>query len=319
MAGPSMIEAAGLGTFHPSEVSPVSMQSRNGVVDVLVADEADAVAAAKKYLAYFQGPTTTWEAHDQRLLRRPVPENRKRVYDVRTVLTTLFDTDSVMELRAGFGTTVVTALARLEGQPVGVLANNPAVLGGAIDADAADKAARFLHLCDTFAIPVVSLCDTPGFMVGPESEKQATVRHFSRLFVLAGHLSTPYATVVLRKAYGLGAMAMAAGSFHNTSMTLAWPTAEFGPMGLEGAVRLTAGSLLDSIEDPAERKRTNDELVALAYQRGSAVNTASLLEIDEVIDPLTTRAALRTALLAGARPSKDGWVNSRRRVGIDTW
>ncbi len=319
MAGPSMIEAAGLGTFAPSEVGPASMQSRNGVIDVLVSDEADAVAAAKKYLAYFQGASSTWEAPDQRLLRHAVPQNRKHVYDVRTVLTTLFDADSVMELRAGFGTPVVTALARLDGQPVGVLANNPAVLGGAIDADAADKAARFLHLCDTFAIPVVSLCDTPGFMVGPESEKQATVRHFSRLFVLAGHLSTPYVTVVLRKAYGLGAMAMAAGGFHNTSMTLAWPTAEFGPMGLEGAVRLSAGSLLDAIDDPVERQRTHDELVAQAYQRGSATNTASMLEIDEVIDPLTTRAALKTALLAGARPTKDGWVNSRRRVGIDTW
>jgi acetyl/propionyl-CoA carboxylase alpha subunit/acetyl-CoA carboxylase carboxyltransferase component len=319
MGGPAMIEAGGLGAFAPEEVGPIAVQSRNGVVDLAVADEAEAAAVARRYLSYFQGELTTFQVPEQRALRHIVPDNRKRVYDVRKILTGLFDIDSVLELRAGFGKAAVTALARLGGKPVGVIANQPLSGGGAIDVGAADKIARFLQLCDAYSLPVVSLCDTPGFMVGPESEKEAAVRHFSRLFVVGGNMTVPIVTVVLRKAYGLGAMAMAAGSFHNTVLTASWPTGEFGGMGIEGAVRLGARDFLEAISDPAERQRQFDGLVALGYEQGSAVNTARHLEIDDVIDPAETRAVIAAALLARPAPPRDRWTNSMRRPGIDTW
>lgn len=319
MAGPVMIEGGGLGSFTPEQVGPIDIQTRNGVVDIAVADEAEAVAAAKKYLSYFQGALAEHEAADQRALRHLVPENRQHAYDVRAIVGTLFDVDSVQELRRDFGTCVITALARVEGRPVGVIGNDPALLGGAIDADGADKLARFLQLCDAFGLPVVSLCDTPGFMVGPEAEKTATVRHFSRLFVLGGHITVPMITVVLRKAYGLGAMAMAAGHFHNTAATVAWPTGEFGPMNLEGAVRIGARDALGAIADADERQQAYDEMLAAAYRQGSALNTASHLEIDEVIDPADTRAVIAATLLSRAVPAGDGWTNPHRHSGIDTW
>lgn len=318
MAGPVMIEGGGLGSFAPEQIGPADVQIGNGVVDIAVPDEAEAVAAAKKYLAYFQG-TVGYEVADQRLLRHLVPEDRQRAYDVRAVVSTLFDVDSVQELRRGFGSCIITALARVEGRAVGVIANNPSVLGGAIDADGADKLARFLQLCDAFGLPVVSLCDTPGFMVGPDAEKTATVRHFSRLFVLGGHMSVPMVTVVLRKAYGLGAMAMAAGHFHNTAASVAWPTGEFGGMNLEGAVRIGARKTLDAIADTAERQRVYDEMLAAAYRQGSALNTAAHLEIDEVIDPADTRAVIAATLLSRPPVTGDGWANPHRHSGIDTW
>ncbi|HUM00028.1 MAG TPA: carboxyl transferase domain-containing protein [Mycobacterium sp.] len=317
MAGPVMIQGGGLGTFTPEQVGPIDVQTRNGVVDVAVADEAEAVATAKRYLAYFQGALPDYDAADQRRLRHLVPENRQLAYDVRAVVTTLCDTGSVLELRAAFGTCVITALARIEGRSVGVIANDPAVLGGAIDADGADKLARFLQLCDAFGLPVVSLCDTPGFMVGPDAEKTATVRHFSRLFVLGGHLSAPMVAIVLRKGYGLGAMAMTAGCFHNTSATVAWPTGEFGGMNLEDAVRIAARDTLNAIADPAERQKTHDEMLAGAYRDGSAFNTASHLEIDDVIDPADTRAVIAATVLSTA--PHEGWANPNRHAGIDTW
>jgi acetyl/propionyl-CoA carboxylase alpha subunit/acetyl-CoA carboxylase carboxyltransferase component len=187
MGGPAMIEGGGLGVFRPEEVGPMSVQTRNGVVDIAVADEPEAVRAARQYLSYFQGATPDWTAADQRLLRRAVPENRLRVYDVRSVLTTLADTDSVLELRRDFGVGMITALIRIEGRPVGVVANNPMHLGGAIDSDGADKAARFMQLCDAYDIPLLFLCDTPGNMVGPEAERTALVRHCCRLYVIGAN------------------------------------------------------------------------------------------------------------------------------------
>ena len=319
MGGPAMIEGGGLGQFTADEVGPIEVQTRNGVVDVAVADEAEAAAVARKYLGYFQGDLPTFEAPDPRALRHVVPEDRRRVYDMRSALHGLVDIGSLLELRAQFGRAAITALARIDGKPVGVIANQPMVNGGAIDADAADKLARFLRLCENYALPVVSLCDTPGFMVGPDSEKQATVRHFPRLFVLGGHMTVPTVTVVLRKAYGLGALAMAAGGFHNTSLTISWPTGEFGGMGIEGAVKLGARDFLAAIDDPAERQKQFDELVDYAYAQGSAINTARHLEIDEVIDPADTRSAVIAALLATPGPPRDGWRNSRSGLVHDTW
>ena len=191
MGGPAMIEGGGLGVYHPAEVGPVSFQSPNGVIDILVEDEEEATSVAQKYLSYFQGTITEWKAPDQRLLRRAIPENRLRVYDIRTVIDLVADEGSVLEIRRDFGVGMITAFIRIEGKPFGLIANNPKHLGGAIDAAAGDKAARFLQLCDAFDIPIVSLCDTPGFMVGPEAEKTAIVRHVARMFVTGASLTVP--------------------------------------------------------------------------------------------------------------------------------
>jgi acetyl-CoA carboxylase carboxyltransferase component len=320
MGGPAMIEGGGLGTFRPEEVGPIDVQSRNGVVDVRVADEAQAVAVAKRYLGYFGPPSTSWTCADQRALRAAVPEQRKRSYDVRAVIDTLADAGSVLELRREFGVAAVTALARLEGRAVGVVANDPQHLGGAIDADAADKIARFLQLCDAHGLPVVSLCDTPGFMVGPEAEKTALVRHVSRLFVVAGKLRVPYFTVVLRKGYGLGAQGMAGGHFHAPFFTVSWPSGEFGGMGLEGAVRLAMRKQLEAIADPAAREAMFRKMVEIAYERGKAINMASYLEIDGVIDPADTRGWLvRGLAAAGPIERGGGGGGGRGRGWIDTW
>ncbi|MDB5504683.1 MAG: pyruvate carboxylase [Tardiphaga sp.] len=316
MGGPAMIEGGGLGVYKPEEVGPSNVQSLNGVIDVLVEDEVEAVAAAKKYLSYFQGPIKTWSAPDQRLLRRAIPENRLRVYDIRTVIETLADLESVLELRPDFGIGIVTAFVRIDGQPYGLLANNPKHLGGAIDADAGDKAARFVALCDAYDIPIVSLCDTPGFMVGPEAEKTGLVRHVSRMFVTAASITVPYFTIVLRKGYGLGAQAMAGGGFHAQDFTISWPTGEFGGMGFEGAVRLGFRKEMEAISDPVKRDDFFKMMVAKFYEGGKAINIASVLEIDQVIDPADTRHWITSGLRsAPPAPHRSG----RKRPCVDTW
>jgi acetyl/propionyl-CoA carboxylase alpha subunit/acetyl-CoA carboxylase carboxyltransferase component len=296
MGGPAMIEGGGLGVVAPGDVGPMIVQWPNGVVDRLADDDAGAVADARRYLSYFGGRHAAPEHADQRALRHLVPENRLRAYAVRPVIDALFDTDSVTELRGGFGAGIVTALARLDGLPVGVLANNPEHLGGAIDGDAADKASAFLGLCGHHGLPVVSLCDTPGFMVGPDAERTATVRRFSAMFLAGAQLASPMCTVVLRKGYGLGAMAMAGGNLRAPLLTVSWPTGEFGGMGLEGAVRLGFRAELDALTDPAARRARYDELVAAHYERGKALNVATVYEIDDVIDPADTRAVLARTL-----------------------
>jgi acetyl/propionyl-CoA carboxylase alpha subunit/acetyl-CoA carboxylase carboxyltransferase component len=302
MGGPAMIEGGGLGVVAPAEVGPMTVQVPNGVVDLLVEDEAAAVRAARRYLSYLGAPVTAAGAPhaDQRRLRQLIPENRVRSYDVRPVVETLCDTGSVLELRAGFGIGVLTALARIDGRAVGLLASNPQHLGGAIDGDAADKAAAFLRLCQAHRLPVVSLVDTPGFMVGPEVERTAVVRRFGAMFVAGARLTVPVCAVVLRKAYGLGAMAMTAGDLRRPAVTVAWPTGEFGGMGLEGAVQLGYRKELNAIDDPAARRARYDELVAEHYTRGRALSTAAAFEIDDVIDPADTRAVLTAALSRSA-------------------
>ncbi|WP_353940970.1 carboxyl transferase domain-containing protein [Streptomyces sp. HUAS MG91] len=296
MGGPAMIEGGGLGVYRPEEIGPLSVQVPNGVVDLPVADEAEAVRAARTYLSYFRGAPESWEAPDQRMLRHAVPENRRRAYDIRAAVGGLADTGSVIELRRGFGAGIITALVRIEGRPLGLIANNPSHLGGAIDRDAADKAARFLRQCEASGLPVVSLCDTPGFMVGPDAERTATVRQFAELFVAGARLTVPLVCLVLRKAYGLGAMAMMGGSTQAPLATAAWPSGEFGGMGLEGAVRLGYRRELAAIADPAERERAFEARVAELYEHGKAVNAAAALEIDAVIDPERSRSWILSAL-----------------------
>jgi acetyl-CoA carboxylase carboxyltransferase component len=316
MAGPAMIEGGGLGRFSPEQVGPVSVMGPNGVIDVLVEDETEAVSVAKKYLSYFQGTLEDWQCDDQRRLRHLIPENRMRVYDIRQVIETLADQDSVLELRSQFAPGLITALVRIEGRPMGLIANNPAHLGGAVDASAGDKAARFMQLCNAHGLPILSLCDTPGFMVGPDAEKQATIRHISRMFVAAAKLNVPFFTVILRKAYGLGAQAMAAGSMLTPFFTAAWPSGEFGPMGWEGAVRLGFAKELAAQPDEASRQKMLDTLVAKAYEQGKALNVASYLEIDAVIDPQETRAWLVRGLNSTTAGDPGGRGNGRF---VDTW
>ena len=312
MAGPAMIEGGGLGVVAPEDIGPIEVQAANGVVDVVVDDEAEAVAVAKRYLGYTQGTVEEWRCADQSALRDAVPENRKRIYDMRQVLAILSDTDSVLELREGHAPGMLTAFARIEGRPVGVIANVPTHLGGAIDAEGADVAARHLQLCDAHGLPVVVLCDTPGFMVGPEAEADAGVRRFSRLFVTGAALSVPIVTVITRKGYGLGAQAMFGGHLKVPIMTLGWPTAELGPMGLEGAVRLGFRRELEAIEDAEQRAAREAELIDLAHTNAEGLNIATFAEIDDVIDPADTRSRIVAALRAcGPIPRGGRFVDPR--------
>jgi acetyl-CoA carboxylase carboxyltransferase component len=318
MAGPAMVEGGGLGAHHPSTIGPIAVQRANGVVDVVVADDVEAVAVARRYLGCFQGrlPADAATVADQRALRTAVPADRRELYDVRALLEVLVDQGTLLELRRDFARGMITALARVDGRAVGVLANDPAHLGGAIDADGADAAARLLQLCDAHGLPVVVLCDTPGFMVGPEAERQAGVRRFGRMFVVGANLSVPLVAVVTRKAYGLGAQAMLGGHLEVPVATVAWPTAELGPMGLEGAVRLGFRRELEAVEDPAERAERERQMIALAYEHARALNVATHGEIDDVIDPAESRARITAALDAAGPLSPPA---GRRRPNVDAW
>jgi acetyl-CoA carboxylase carboxyltransferase component len=316
MGGPAMIEGGGLGSYAPDEVGPMHVQAPNGVVDLVVANEAEAVAQTKTLLGFFQGKIASYSSADQRKLRHIVPQDRKRSYDMRAALALLADTDSVVELRRDYGAGMITGFMRIEGRAFGFIANNPMHLGGAIDAAAAEKAARFLQLCDAFNLPILSFCDTPGFMVGPQHEEEATVRRASSLLLTGASLSVPVFMIVLRKGYGLGAQAMAMGSFHAPQMSLAWPTGEFGPMGLEGAVSLGYKRELDAQPDAASRQALFDKLLASFYDVGKAVSVASVHEIDAVIDPMETRSWI----LRGLKSMPVGQKNQpKKRPFVDSW
>lgn len=313
MGGPAMIEGGGLGKFHPKEVGPAKVQVPNGVIDIFVKDEKDAVLVAKQYLSYFQGAIAYRDCVDQTILRSLIPENRRFAYDVRKIIHSLADINSVLELRPTFGRNMITALIRVDGKPMGLIANNPRHLGGAIDSAAADKAARFMQLCDAFGLPILSLCDTPGFMVGPDYEQTALVRHTSRMFIVAAGIKVPVMTVVTRRGYGLGAMAMAAGSFHEPLFTIAWDSGEFGAMNLEGAVHLGFKKELEAVPAGKERDALYDKLLQQAYKQGQAINAASVMEIDDVIDPKDTR----TWIIKALNSLPDSGLASGRYV--DSW
>jgi methylmalonyl-CoA carboxyltransferase 12S subunit len=298
MGGPAMIEGGGLGKVDPDEIGPVEMQSRNGVVDVVVADEAEATAATKQLLGYFQGATSPGPEPDQERLRELVPARQRRAYAVGPIVETLADEGSVTFLRQRFAPEMVTALARIEGRPVGVIANDTRHMAGAITSGASDKAARFIQLCDSFGLPIVSLIDTPGYMVGPDAEATGLVRHASRLLVAGAALSVPLVAVVLRRGYGLGAQAMVGGSLHEPLLTVAWPSAHLGPMGLEGAVRLALRKELEAIADEGEREQRVRDLTAVAEENAKALNAAALFELDDVIDPAETRGLIAATLRA---------------------
>mgnify|MGYP001170486761 CR=1 FL=1 len=316
MGGPAMIEGGGLGIYTPEEVGPMSFQVPNGVVDILVKDEEEAVQVAKKYLSYFQGNVEHWEANDQRTLRHSIPENRLRLYDMRDIIRTIADKDSVLEIREKFGIGVITAFIRVEGRPMGVVANNPHHLAGAIDSDGADKGARFLQLCDAFDIPVLSLMDCPGMMVGPDVEKTGLVRHCTRMFNVGANMTTPLFGVVVRKAYGLGVQAMCGASALVGFFTVAWPTAEFAGMNIEGSVKLGYRKELMAMEDPEERKTEFDTRVERAYESAKAVNSAPGGGIDDVIDPAETRSWIAASL---RRLPPQSERTEKKYPYIDTW
>ncbi|MCV7176213.1 acyl-CoA carboxylase subunit beta [Mycolicibacterium sphagni] len=315
MGGPAMIAGGGLGDVAPDDVGPISVQSPNGVVDVVVADEAGAVAVAKRLIGYFQGAVPPGRAADQTSLRTVIPERARRAYPIAPIIETLADEDSVTFLREKFAPEMVTALARIEGRPVGVIANNTMVMAGAITAAAADKAARFLQLCDTYGLPVVSLIDCPGYMVGPAAEAEALVRRASRMLVAGAAMRVPLVAVVLRRGYGLGAQAMTGGSLHEPVLTVAWPNAHLGPMGLEGAVRLGMRKELEAIADEAEREQRVREATAAMEENAKALNAAQIFEIDDVIDPADTRAVIAATLTAA---TARGDLPAPRRF-VDTW
>jgi len=315
MGGPAMIEGGGLGKVDPDEVGPIEVQERNGVVDVVVADEPEATAVTKTLLAYFQGPAAEWVAPDQERLRGMVPERQRRAYAVKPIVETLADEGSVTFLRERFAPEMVTALARIEGRPLGVIANDTMHMAGAITSEAADKASRFMQLCDAFGLPVVSLVDTPGMMVGPKAEATGLVRHTSRLLVCGAALQVPFVAVILRRGYGLGAQAMVAGSLHEPLLTVAWPSAHLGPMGLEGAVKLGLRKELEAIADEAEREARVRELTAMAEENAKAINAATLFELDDVIDPAETRSMIAATLAAATQSSQP----PRGHRFVDTW
>jgi acetyl-CoA carboxylase carboxyltransferase component len=315
MGGPAMIAGGGLGQVDPDDVGPLEMQVKNGVIDVVAADEAEATAVTKRLLSYFAGPGEPGVVPDQDRLRDLVPERQRRAYAVKPIVETLADEGSVTWLREKFAPELATALGRIEGRPVGFIANDTRYMAGAITADAGDKAARFMQLCDAFEIPIVSLVDTPGMMVGPKAEATGLVRHTSRLLVAAGALRVPFAAVILRRGYGLGAQAMVGGSLHEPLLTVAWPTAHLGPMGLEGAVRLALRKELEEIEDEAAREERVRELTAAAYENAKAINAAMLFELDDVIDPAETRGLIASTFRAAAGAGTPPHAHRP----VDTW
>ncbi|MEZ5155083.1 MAG: carboxyl transferase domain-containing protein [Solirubrobacterales bacterium] len=315
MGGPAMVAGGGLGEFAPEEIGPIGTQSPNGVIDVRVADEAAAVAVTKQLLGYFQGRDERWDEPDPGLAREVVPESRRRAYDAHKAIGAIVDAGSETYLRDEFAKGMLTALARIEGRPVGIVANNPMQMAGAITSDGADKAARFMQLCDAYEIPILSLIDTPGMMVGPEAEETALVRHCSRLFNAGANLRVPLIAVILRKAYGLGAQAMAGGGMHEPLLTVGWPTAELGAMGLEGAVRLGLRRELEAIADPDERERRVREVTEHAHEHAKGLNAATIFELDDIVDPADTRRLVSATLAAAAsRPRRPG-----AHRPVDTW
>lgn len=298
MGGPAMIEGGGLGRFSPKEVGPADVQAANGVIDVTVVDDTEAVAAVRSLLGMVRGSTTDFSAPDQEKLRTIVPSNRRRLYDMRAAIGGLFDEGSFVEFRREFAPAAITGIGRVEGHPIGLIANDTGHIAGAIDDDAAVSFARHLDLCDRWGIPVLSLCDTPGFMVGPDAEAEGLVRSAGELFRVAGRLSVPTGTIVTRRGFGLGAQAMASGGFHEPRFTVAWPNSEFGPMGLEGAVKLGFRKELEAIEDPEERQAELDRRVEEMAQEGRGINVAAAFEIDDVIDPADSRRWITTLLVS---------------------
>jgi len=314
IAGPPLVAAATGEKLRPEEIGPAELHARAGSMDLLCDDDREAIGAARAYLAFFGERSETVETPNTEALRSLVPESRRRAYDVRKAIRGIADVDSVLELRDRFGRAAVIALARIGGRTVGFVANQPSHLAGAVDSDAADKMARFIGLCDAYDFPLVMLCDTPGFMVGPRSEATALVRHSSRVLIALANATVPVLSVILRKAYGLGYYVMGSGAFE-PALHVAWPSAEFGGMGLEGAVEIQHREQLAAAPDEAARAELREQLVEAMRQQMGAFELARDFSIDDVIDPADTRTILASVLDAlPAAPPRES-----RKHPVDAW
>ncbi len=314
MAGPPLVEAALGVKMTPEELGPAALHEEAGGIDVLAEDEAEAARIARQYLGYFGGPGAPGAAPDTLALRGVVPENRRRAYDVRKVIDGIADVGSILELRPRFGRAAVVALVKVEGRPMGVIANQPMVLAGAMDSPACDKIARFIQLCDAHDIPKLYLVDTPGLMIGRETEATALVRHSARVLTANTNATTPFMTVVLRKAYGVGMYVMGSLAIR-PSLLVGWPTAELGSMGLEGAAKIVHRKALEALPDEKARRAREREIADDLLRQNTALTMARRFEVDDIIDPAETRAAV-VRFLTSLPPVHPR--TGRKRI-VDNW
>jgi acetyl-CoA carboxylase carboxyltransferase component len=316
MGGPPLVEAALGLKVTPEELAPSEMHEKSGGIDLLIEDDEQGAELVRRYLAYFlieQTEGVVSPTHET--IRSIVPDNRRGVYDMRKVIHALADADSVFELRPNWAISAITALARLGGYPIAIIANQPrSPIAGAIDADAADKLARFIQLADAFDIPILSLMDNPGFMLGPKAEQGGIARHHARPLLAQVNRTVPLFLVHIRKAYGLGPMAM--GSMQQpTDLRLAWPTVEAGGMALEGAAALIQRKEIAAAGGQQEAREMRDELAAKMRERSLALNAARSYSYDEVIDPAETRDRVIRMLSFIPKPP----ARERRKHYIDSW
>lgn len=307
MAGPLLVEKATGERVTAEELGGMELHARVlGSVELDVATEADAVDAIKRYLSYFPSNSSLRPPHhpyarlDERLpdsVYSLVPDNPNRAYDMRRLVRVILDPDSEFEIKPRFARNLITTLGRIGGHVVGVIANNPMFLAGTLDTPASDKMARFINICDAFNIPLVILCDVPGYLVGRQAEATNIVRHSMKPLWELGQSTVPLMTVVIRKAYGLAYHTMGGAEFHPDLM-VCWPSAQVSPMGAEGAVNV----ILAKRPDVPEEERI--ALIGAFKALESPLVAARAFKVDDVIDPCDTRKALLETLQ---------WINESDR------
>ena len=326
IAGPALVAAATGELTDKDTLGGADVQAtRHGLADLVAESDGHALALARRYLSYLpahadaEPPRCPWpaaqaepDAADEQALLHVVPDNPRQPYDVHDVLRAVADRDSVFELKPDFAPNLVTAFARLAGRPVGIVANQPLHLAGTLDARACEKGAHFVSVCDAFGLALVYLIDLPGFLVGQEAEDTALARRSGRLLFELGQATVPRLSVVMRKGYGLGYIAMCGGRSFDADLCVAWPTAEICAMSVEGAVDVAYAKQVAAAADPAARRA---ELIARFRQQLGALHAAAHFGIDDVIDPRDTRAAL-LATLERCPPRRLQGMQPRRRHAI---
>jgi acetyl-CoA carboxylase carboxyltransferase component len=304
IAGPALVKAATGADVDKKTFGGADAQAdQNGIADLAVDTDADALVAIRRYLSYFPsnarqppplGPTDDpFDRRDAELLTL-VPENSRRAYDVRRVIRAVVDRDSDFELKPSYARNVVTCLARLGGRSVGIIANQPSHLAGTLDAAACEKVAHFISVCDAFGLPLVFMVDIPGFLVGEAAERSGLAKRSARIVYELGRATVPRLSVVLRKGYGLGFIAMNGGHGFGADLTVAWPTAEICAMSIEGAVDVAFKHEVNAAPDPAARRA---EMIAEHRSRVSPLRAAQGFGVDDIIDPRDTRPLLIESLI----------------------
>jgi acetyl-CoA carboxylase carboxyltransferase component len=311
LGGPPLVKAVVGEDISAEELGGSKVHTEiSGVADLEVADDAECIDVIKEYLGYFPGsnleqpPVASCDDPADRMdpaLLSIVPDSARRAYDMKKVVAAIVDGGRLFEIKPGWAKNLITCLARLGGRPVGIVANQPLVLGGALDVDAADKAARFIMLCDAFHLPLVFLQDVPGFMVGSKVERQGIIRHGAKMLYAVSEATVPKVTVVVRKAYGAGYFVMC-GKAYEPDLIVAWPTAEISVMGPEGGTNIIFRKEIAAASDPdAERARRIEEFRKLINPYIAAGGAL----IDDVIDPRETRPVLIRALEMAATKKVD--------------